>query len=230
MKLYAFDFHGTLEDGHVNVVYETLRYASSQLGLEFKLDKDFLEKNRGHYFDYYFKKAFPNANGLLINKLVRIAEAVGLEFAYLYVKPKEYAKFVLAELKNFGDVVVISNSKQEVLEEFLRITKLNDVVNEAYGVKDDSNEDFVVKKSRKISELYKRNSYKELVLVGDSEEDKRLGNILRSNFKNVRVYIIGQDHRTFDIESFYMPIDNLFQIFELESLFVDTKKESSSRR
>ena len=225
MKLYVFDFHGTLEDGHVGAFYETLKYASSQVGLEFKLGKDFLESNRGHYFDYYFRHAFPNArnNEFLISKLVRIAEAVGLEFAYSCIKPKEYAKFLLTELKNFGDVVVVSNSKQEVLEEFLKITKLNDVVNEAYGVKGNTNEDFVVKKSRKISKLYKRNNYKELVLVGDSEEDRRLANILKSNFKNVRAYIIGENHKTFNIESFFMPADNLFLIFELESLFVDSE-------
>ena len=174
MKLFVWDFHGTLEKGNdvkVQKICEKL--------LGRKVDLQLVRKLYGRTWGEYFRELTGNDDDGEIGHLVDEAVNMGAIMTKGFMQANDYAIQVLREIKIRGDLnAVLSNTRPEHLREFLCRIGAHSLFGKIIGI---SRENEVGKhntpeyKAATIAKMIKEFSPEKVVVIGDAENDINAG-------------------------------------------------------
>lgn len=179
MNLFVWDFHGVLEKDNEFAVVEV----TNKVLEEFKVDKRIsLEETKNLYglkWSCFFRYCCPDADDQTIMNMVNSAIKISLteKTVLKYIKPRDYAFFVLEKIKEKSHFnMIMSNSSQESLKYFIDSVKINELIDDYIGVDNHSKQ--ISKTNGKIRALKKyleKNKFKKIIKIGDSETDIEAG-------------------------------------------------------
>ena len=110
-KLFAWDFHGTLEEGVEVGFFEILKQLKKEYKTEVKITLSEVRKKYGVSVADYLRHFFPKANLSQIKTMMKkIAQIQNQEHLKKFVQPGPYAVEVLRKIKRAGfENIVFSN-------------------------------------------------------------------------------------------------------------------------
>lgn len=128
MKLFIWDFHGTLEKGTERAAYEITNRVLREYGYKERMDEKLMHQLYGKKWYEYFAHLLPHESKEKHVTLQARCFAMDQECPEIIeqtIKSNDHAKHVLAEISNRHDQILISNTSQERLGDFLRMTDLD---------------------------------------------------------------------------------------------------------
>ena len=183
--LFAWDFHGTLEQGTERVLAEIGNALCQEFGLDIHLDEAFIANHPSFTWRSLFEKL---ADGKLSEEQLReISErAYSDEFFplnYLYMNPQPSACEVLGTIQKRGDVnILVSNSRPELIARYAEVIQLHPYFDAILGIEklDPSiarRHNVTELKSVEIREYLEDHPglFDRVVMIGNSEKDVRAG-------------------------------------------------------
>ena len=173
--LFAWDFHGVLEKDNelaVKEICDTLLRKKS-INKEITLEK--VRELYGLRWYDYFTFLFPQASHKELMETVGEAIAMSGHLTKNFLKANDYAEDVLQKIKNQGHWnIVVSNSCQVRIMDFVSWVKLDHLVSEVIGIdkhQNDSSFDLVKEKAKVVKDQAEKLGAQKIVMVGDREED-----------------------------------------------------------
>jgi phosphoglycolate phosphatase-like HAD superfamily hydrolase len=181
--LFAWDFHGTLEKDNVYAVYELCNLVLKEFGYEKQVSmKEVLDWQGLSWFDY-FKLSVPSGSDKIwremVNRVLSLQEK-GWEIIKKYIKPRDFAREVLFEIKSKGhENILLTNSEQAHAEKFAAAVGISDLMDGVIGV-DTHRQTRINKEIHNIKGEVLRNflsgkEYSKVVMIGDKESDVKAG-------------------------------------------------------
>lgn len=179
MKLFVWDFHGTLEKGNERAVQEVSNLVLESLGYDERLSEEDSQRLYGRNWYEYFEHLLPQESH---ERHVQLQEVAFLlsnsrpDIIAKYVKPNDHAHEVLdAILASDHDQIVISHTLPESLELFLDVVQMVQYFPEgsAFAVNGHARE---VQRTKQdvLREFLNGRSYRKIIIIGDSEKDMQL--------------------------------------------------------
>ncbi len=136
MKIFAWDFHGTLEQGVEVGFWHILKQlaAVGNIKEDFKLDE--VRKLYGITVGSYLKHFFPKSSEGEIREMVAdVARIQNQSHLKKYVKAAPGAIEVLTKIKEAGHKnIVLSNSHPKHITPLIRIVGMKDLIEEVYAI------------------------------------------------------------------------------------------------
>ena len=181
-KVFAWDFHGTLERGVEVGFWQILKI----LAKEHKISEDFqlkeVRKLYGTSIAAYLRHFFPTSSeGVIKVMMKRIAEAQNQDHLKSYIKAVPGAKEILSKIKKAGHKnIVISNSHPNHINPLIKILGMADLIEEVYAIDRhyvNKKIDPIKEKTKILKKLIKLNKLKngELIAIGDRSTDVNAG-------------------------------------------------------
>ncbi len=182
MKIFAWDFHGTLEQGVEVGFWRILK----QLAREQKIKENFklaeVRRLYGTNVGSYLKHFFPKASADEIKQMMaQVAAIQNQRHLKKCVKPAPGAIDVLSKIKAAGHKnVVVSSSHPEHINPLIKIVDMDRLIDKVYAVDRHYTHkkiDLVREKTRILKRLIEQNGLKrgELVAIGDRASDISAG-------------------------------------------------------
>lgn len=177
--LFVWDFHGVLEKGNEKSVEELCNLVLKDFGFERRINlKETVDWYGLNWLDY-FKLAVPEGTPELWQRMkekVLSFQERGWEIIKKNIKAREFAKEVLAKIKNKGHQnVLLTNAQPEHAEKFTELIGIKDYLDEIIGVDSpyaSRNKDEIhIVKGDNLANFLNGKEYKKIVLVGDRESD-----------------------------------------------------------
>ncbi len=184
-KLFAWDFHGTLEQGTEVGFTEILRKIARKINYKTRISLSAVRKHYGISILDYLRQFFPTLSNRDIYELREyIRDIQNRKHIEQYIKPAPYAHEVLAKIKDSGHKnIVVSTSSQPHILRFLEVVGLTGYFDEIFGIDRHVLEgkfDIAKEKSRAISSFARKHKIesKNTVVIGDREGDIEAGILL----------------------------------------------------
>jgi len=179
--LFIWDFHGVLEKDNEYAVQHICRQVTKEFGFNTKIYLEDVRRWYGLKWIEYFFNLTRETNRRTLGKMVERAREVSQEIVQKYLKPMNHADYVLSRIKKSGNVnIVISNARQDRIEDFVKIVGLQKYLDEVVGV--DGHIRFKsstsAEKARAIGRLSVGKNYARKIMIGDSESDILAGKIV----------------------------------------------------
>ena len=135
-KLFAWDFHGTLEQGTEVGFAEILKNLAREINYETKIELEEVRRLFGVSVLDYLKHFFPMlTNEELVELRSRIRTSQNRKHIAAFIRPAPYAHEVLGKIKTAGHKnIVVSTSSQKHIRRFLRIVKMLRCFDEIFGI------------------------------------------------------------------------------------------------
>lgn len=184
-KIFAWDFHGTLEQGTDVGFFEILRELSVQIKYEVNIELSEVRKLYGISIIDYLKHFFPKlADGEIIELREKIRTIQNREHIKKHIRAVPYAHDVLSSIKNAGHKnIIVSTSNQQHIKRFLKVVELTKYFDEIFGVDRhsfDGEFDIASEKATAIKSFAKKHGFtsKNIVVIGDRPGDVDAGLLL----------------------------------------------------
>jgi len=181
-KLFAWDFHGTLEEGVEVGFFEILKKLAKNYNAGRKITLSEVRKKYGITVADYLRYFFPKANTSQIKAMmIEVARIQNQNYLKKYVRPAPNAIEVLKKIKDAGfKNIVVSNSHPKHIEFLIDIVGMKNLVSRVFAVdrhysykKQDPTKE-KVKVFKMIIKQRKLKS-KQLITIGDKATDVNAG-------------------------------------------------------
>ncbi len=177
MKLFIWDFHGTLEQGNELAVLEMSNTVLEKNGFKERFTIEKCQNLYGKKWHEYFEHLLPNQLPNLHLKLQRECFAFSIanpQIIAKYIKPVNYSLEVLESIKKENDQILVSNTKPKSLKIFMESVGITHIFPKGKAFATNSH----IKHKSKL-EIVKKylyaKDYHEIITIGDSPEDVEFG-------------------------------------------------------
>lgn len=180
MKLFVWDFHGTLEKGTEKATYEISNRILENYAYKERFTEKVCSSLYGRKWYQYFEYLLPYEN----NDRHMFLQSAALELADTEIdiikknlQPNDHAHTVLETVGKKHDQIVISNTTQPSLETFIRLVDMNRHFppDRVHGV--GAHTDTTKTKLELLRQYLEDKNYHEIVIIGDSESDMELATV-----------------------------------------------------
>lgn len=173
MKLFVWDFHGTLEKGNENAVLEITNKTLGKFGYSRRISEQEIAFLYGRRWMDYFAFLLPQEPTDVHRQLESACvELSGLkpEIVARHIRPNDYAADVLQRISANHEQILISNTEPEALAMFLKAVRMEHFFADGRVIAANSavthkNKDDILK------EFVKGRKYESVVAIGDSPAD-----------------------------------------------------------
>ena len=184
-KLFAWDFHGTLEQGTEVGFAEMLRKLARENNYKTTIKLAQVRKLFGISILDYLRHFFPKLSDKEIYELrTQIRDRQNRKHIEKYIKPAPYAHEVLRKIKEAGhkNIVVSTSSKPHILR-FLDVVDVAKYLDGIFGTDRhalDKHFDIVKEKTKVINSFAKKHKIpaKNIIVIGDREGEIEAGILL----------------------------------------------------
>lgn len=203
--LFAWDFHGTLEQDNEYAVLEATNQVLLEYGYSIQATQQDIQKLYGQPWEDYFRKLIHGIDDKTVEKLVARSRQLGRPAAGIHCKPRVHAHSTLKKIMEEGHTnIIVSNSTQSDLEFFMKITGVIPYIHQAYGVK--GNKHQTIKNHP--------GTYSKIIMIGDTEND-----ITAGHMANATTYLVQNgeqkptkaDHTITDLREILQELTNCDQ-------------------
>ena len=184
-KLFAWDFHGTLEQGTEVGFAEILRRLAKDIKYKVKIDLEEVRKLYGISVLDYLKHFFPKiANEELVNLRLKIRTAQNRRDIAKHTRAAPYAREVLVKIKEVGHKnIVVSTSSKAHINWFLKTVGLFRHLDAIFAIDRhalDIKFDIAKEKAEAIKKYAQENqvSVGNIVVIGDRPGDIDAGRLI----------------------------------------------------
>ena len=181
-KLFAWDFHGTLEEGVEVGFFEILKQLKNEYETEVKITLSEVRKKYGISVADYLRYFFPNANLTQIKAMMmKVATIQNQEHLKKFVKPAPYAVDVLEKIKSAGfENIVLSNSHPKHIEPLIMLVGMKNLISQVYAVDrhySHKKQNPTKEKAKILKKIIGKKNLKkgQLVAIGDKAADVNAG-------------------------------------------------------
>ena len=181
-KLFAWDFHGTLEQGTEVGFAEILRKLARENNYKTTIKLTEVRKLFGISILDYLRHFFPKLSDKEIYELrTQIRDRQNRKHIEKYIKPAPFAHEVLQKIKAVGHKnIVVSTSSQPHIIRFLEIVDLTEYFDGIFGTDRhalDKEFDIADEKAKVIKSFTKKNKVatKNIIVIGDREGEIEAG-------------------------------------------------------
>lgn len=204
MKLFVWDFHGTLEKGNEFAAIEFSNIALEKLGFKERFSDEDVDRLYGLKWWQYFEYLLPQQSQethMLLQQTAFDLNNTHWHLVKKHIRPNDHSIEVLTKITQSGhEQILISNTTQLSLELFLDVVGMGSLFSrgKAFGV---DGHKLGGKKTKKdvLGDFLKSKSYSEIVIIGDSHNDMAMSEV--AGGKRYLYVHPGKDHR--DVESDY---------------------------
>ena len=181
-KIFAWDFHGTLERGVEVGFWRILKEVAKARGISenFKLSE--VRKLYGITVADYLRHFFPESNPAEIRQMMAdVARTQNQTHLKKYVRAAPGAIEILAKIREAGHKnIILSNSHPDHINPLLEIVGMKKLIDEVYAIDRHYTHkklDPVVEKTKVLRKLVKEYGLRagQLIAIGDSESDIAAG-------------------------------------------------------
>lgn len=210
-KIFIWDFHGVLEKNNDLAIKKIYNQTIKAFGFNKKVSLKEITEIRGLSLFNGFSVLVGIKNKHKLLKMVKMARNLSKTISAKYLKPMDYAKYVLSIIKKSGHCnIVVSNSRQDRIEDFLKIVKLKHLVDCIIGINGQSeinNLSLAKQKAKAIIDYIGKNKFQNKTVIGDSEDDMKAGFMVGaktylfidsnnvSDVKNIKTHYVISDLR-----------------------------------
>jgi len=187
MKLFAWDFHGTLEEGTEVGFADILRKIAKEINYKTNIELEEVRKLFGTSVLDYLKHFFPKLkNNELVKLRERIRTVQNRKHILKFVKSAPHAHEVLAKIKKSGyKNMVVSTSHRPHIIRFLKTVDMVNYFDEIIGIDRHSLDiefNIAAEKSRAINNFAQKNNIpsSKIIVIGDRSGDIDAGLILKA--------------------------------------------------
>jgi len=164
--LFAWDFHGTLEQDNEFAVIEASNQSLIEHGYDVQVTQQDLQELYGRPWGDYFRKLVPRISDAKVEELVARSRQLGLPAAGRHCKPRVHAHSTLKKIMDEGHTnIIVSNATQRDLEFFMKITGVTPYIHTAYGVNGNKHKTIINHPG----------TYSRIIMIGDTENDIKAG-------------------------------------------------------
>lgn len=179
MKLFIWDFHGTLEIGNDDAVIEITNRVLEERGHKRRLSMEEAETLAGKRWHEYFAFLFPEEEPSFCLNLQAACLAISHnhpEIIYKHIKPSPNALDVLEAIhKSPHTQIVLSNTQPKALDVFLHAVKIEEYFPAHHRIGADSHCQVRLTKKDWLNDFLKDRHFPAgLVAIGDSIGDVEL--------------------------------------------------------
>ncbi len=175
MKLFIWDFHGTLEKGNERAVIELSNEALARRGYAERFDDAHVSSLYGIKWHEYFAHILPHEPTAIHLQLQEDAIALGRkqpETISRYIAPNDHVTEVLAAIKETHDQILISNASPVHIVKFLHLIGLQNFFPEGKYFGTDSHHPDAKTSKQDIAEEYiAGKKFDRIIAIGDSPQD-----------------------------------------------------------
>lgn len=182
IKLFAWDFHGTLEEGVEVGFFEILKQLRKEYKSSVKITLSAVRRKYGVSVADYLRHFFPECNISQIKAMMkRVAEVQNQKHLKKYVRPAPSATKVLSKIKAAGfENIVLSNSHPKHIEPLIKIVGMKNLISRVYAIDrhySSKKQNPVEEKTRILRRIIKEKNLKrgQLIAVGDKSTDINAG-------------------------------------------------------
>jgi phosphoglycolate phosphatase-like HAD superfamily hydrolase len=185
MKLFVWDFHVVLEIGNEKAVIDISNEVLAKAGYKERFTDEDNEKFYGLKWYQYFERLLSATSEERCQKFQE--ECLELQTACFkhaendpsamakHIKPTDHAAEVLTKIKESGNrQIVISNTRQNDLIWFLDATGLHKFFQDNHIIGVNAHQTHV-SKTDALKDFLKDKEFDEIIAIGDSEDDLKLG-------------------------------------------------------
>lgn len=136
IKLFAWDFHGTLEQGTEVGFMEILKKLAKENNYDAKIELEEVRKLFGISILDYIRHFFPKlSNEEVYEFRNQIRDRQNRKHIEKWVKPAPYAHDVLAKIQDSGHKnIIVSTSSQPHIKRFLQVVKVTKYIDGVFGI------------------------------------------------------------------------------------------------
>lgn len=179
-KLFAWDFHGTLEQGTDVGFTQILRVLSKEYLIVKRIELVEVRKLFGSSIMDFLHYFFPGFDDKTYNLMrSRIAEVQNQEHIARYIKPSPHATQVLKKIKSLGHKnIVVSNSHPRHIGHFLDAIGIGTLFDEIFAIdRHYSGIRFnpAAQKAKSIKSFADKNGIDKIIVIGDAQTDIEAG-------------------------------------------------------
>lgn len=182
MKLFIWDYHGTLEQGNEKAVTEISNLALYQLGYFQRLTDEACSKLYGEKWPAYFKYLLPDEYRARHSELTETALNISLENPEIikkHIQPTLHAHYVLEEIAQSHQQIVISNTHPESLNFFLEVINVAHFFPEGYAFAAGGQSNQGRTKQDYLRDFVAGKKFDDIITIGDSPKDMELVTVAR---------------------------------------------------
>ena len=183
-KIFAWDFHGTLEEGVEVGFFEILKQLQKNHKTDVKITLPEVRRKYGVSVANYLRHFFPRANLSEIKEMMKkIAQIQNQNHLKKYVRPAPKAIEVLSKIKEAGyDNVVVSNSHPKHIEPLIKIVGMNKLISQIFAIDrhySHKRQDPTKEKIKIFKMIIKQRKLKsgQLIVIGDKAADVNAGRL-----------------------------------------------------
>ncbi|TSC77418.1 MAG: hypothetical protein G01um101433_613 [Parcubacteria group bacterium Gr01-1014_33] len=175
MKLFIWDFHGTLEKGNEHAVREITNRVLEEKGYNRSIDEKTNHHLYGKKWYEYFVHVLPEESEETHLQLQERCIAFQVEHPDIvprHIRPNDHAKETLAEIRKKHDQIIISHTPQKWLDMFIRVTGLMEFfpAGKCFGI--DAHQPNFTRSKEEIAEEYLADKeFEKIIVIGDSPHD-----------------------------------------------------------
>lgn len=185
IKLFAWDFHGTLEQGTEVGFFEILKDLAKEINYPAKIKLAEVRELFGASVLDYLKHFFPKlSNNEIVNLRDKIRTRQNRKHLQKYIKPAPYAEVVLAKIREEDHLnIIVSTSSEYHISHFLKVVGLDKKFNKVFGIDRhalDKEFDIAKEKSKVIKGFAKKHKIpaKNIIVIGDRKGEIEAGILL----------------------------------------------------
>lgn len=175
MKLFIWDFHGTLEKGNEHAVLEITNEVLREYGCRQSIDAETNHRLYGKKWYEYFEHILPHESEEIHLRLQERCIAFQLEhpdIVHRHIKPNDHAHEVLYRIAKKHDQILISNTPLQWLRIFIEATNLTEFFSAEKYFGADTHRPNARRSKKEIAEEYVADKdFEKIIVIGDSPQD-----------------------------------------------------------
>lgn len=181
MKLFVWDFHGTLEKGNENSVLEISNKVLADFGYKVRFSKEDNLALYGVKWSKYFEYLLPNENENVhfeLQKACMDFENEHPEIIAKNIKPNDHAIFVLDAISKKHEQILVSNMADFALERFISAIGVNRffLSDKAFAANSHQKIKTITKKDL-LTKFLRGKSFESIVIIGDTRADMEMAQV-----------------------------------------------------
>lgn len=179
MKLFVWDFHGTLEKNNEAAVIQISNKVLENFGYKERLTKEDNIKLYGkkwyEYFEYLLPQETPDTHFFIQQKCIEY-EIKHPKIIGKYIKPNNYAYDVLKEVSKDHEQILVSNMSNIGLTSFLKAVKMTRYFPKGKAFATNSHRKQINTTKKEVLTKYLKNKkFDKVVTIGDTKFDVEMG-------------------------------------------------------
>ncbi len=181
MKLFVWDFHGTLEKGNENSVLEISNKVLADFGYRERFNKEDNLALYGVKWFKYFEYLLPNENENVhfeLQKACMDFEKKHPEIIVKNIKPNDHAIFVLDAISKKHEQILVSNMANFALERFISAIGINRffLSDKAFATNSQFKKKTKTKKDL-LKEFLRGRDFDSIIIIGDTRADMEMAQV-----------------------------------------------------